>query len=136
MADTRPGMVRMSATLTVHMKATIGVMIAFVVFLVSPIAERLLSARSEVAAVLVSLPTFIALTVILLVFAWRGKRWAYVGVVVLGAFVAVASTPTPLTPQDPVPVLLLWETMLLTVFGLLMALEGCKAYSELRQAKS
>jgi len=119
-------------TARVSIKATIAVMIAFVIFLVGGVAGTLLFGPWDPYAAASLL--FALLTGILIWFAWKGKPWALLGAILLGAFVAVASVPTPWTLSEPVPAVLLWGTTMATVLGLLMALEGFKAYSELKEA--
>ena len=115
------------------MRATIGLLLAFLVFLVVGGGGSLAVGAWDIYIV-VSLVIFIPIVAILVFFAWKEKPWAYAGTTVLGGFVAVASVPVGF--PEPAPVLLLWESMLATVLGLLMALEGFKSYSELRRGKA
>ncbi|MGQ0796638.1 MAG: hypothetical protein ACT4OI_02045 [Methanobacteriota archaeon] len=132
MAEGRPqsGM-RMGASLTTGMKATMGLQIAFLIFLVVGGIGALLTGPMDIY-ILVSLAVFVPLVLVLFVFAWRRKPWAYAGTALVGVLIAVASVPIGF--PEPAPALVLWETMLATVLGLLLALEGYKAYAELRQA--
>ena len=119
---------------TVHMKTTMGLVLAFVVFLVITSISTFIASSWDIY-IAVSLAIFVPLGIILLVFTWRAKPWAYVGTMILGGILVVGSAPSlPATAGEPFPPLLLWETMLATVLGLLMALEGYKAYSELTQS--
>lgn len=121
--------------LTVGMKATMGLILAFTIFLVAGSISALLVGSWDIYLA-VRLVTFVPLLIVLLIFTWKAKRWAYVGTIILGGVFVVGSAPSlPATVGEPIPPLLLWETMLATVLGLLMALEGFKAYAELRQAK-
>ncbi|HLB67601.1 MAG TPA: hypothetical protein VJN63_03840 [Thermoplasmata archaeon] len=129
------GVVGMSARLTVGMKATMGLILAFIIFLVTTSIGTLAVGSWDIYFV-VSLVIFVPLSVVLLVFAWKVKRWAYLGTVVLGGILVVGSAPSlPTTAGEQIPPLLLWETMLATMLGLLMALEGYKSYSETMLAR-
>ena len=121
------------ARLTVGMKATMGLILAFLIFLVAGSISTLVAGSWDIY-IAVSLVIFVPLLIILFIFTWKAKRWAYVGTMILGGVVVVGSAPSlPATVGEQIPPLLLWETMLATVLGLLMALEGYKAYSEVRQ---
>lgn len=121
------------APLTVGMKATMGLILAFIVFFTAVSIAVLLGGGPFPIEAWLSIAVFYPLLAILLFFAWRGKPWAYVGTGIFGAFVAVAAASAagvdPLAPAGISAVLAL-------VLGLLMALEGLKAYAELRQAKA
>ncbi len=123
----------MATSLTVGMKATIGLILAFLIFLVAGGVGTLLLGPWDIYLAL-SIVIFVPLLLVLLFFTWKGKAWAYGATMVLGVFFTVASVPIGF--PEPAPPLLLWETMLATVLGLLMALEGFKAYSELRAPKA
>lgn len=115
------------------MRATMGLQLAFLVFLVASGIGALLTGPADIYIV-VSLVIFVPLFLILFLFAWKQRPWAYAGTVLVGGLIAVASVPIGF--PEPAPPLLLWETMLATVLGLLLALEGYKAYGEARQAGS
>ena len=115
------------------MKATIGLLLGFLAFLVVGGVGSLAFGAWDIYIV-VSLVIFVPLVVILLFFAWKERPLAYAATAVLGGFIAVASVPIGF--PEPAPPLLLWETMLATVLGLLMALEGFKAFADLSQPKA
>jgi len=117
--------------LTTGMKTTVGLLLAFLIFLVVGGIGALLTGPMDIYIVL-SLVVFAPLFLVLVVFALRRKPWAYAGTMLVGGLIAVASVPIGF--PEPTPPLLLWETMLATVLGLLLAIEGYKAYAELRQA--
>ncbi len=119
----------MAERLTIQMKATMGLLLAFLAFLVAGTIGALVAGPWDIYIVL-SVVVFAPLSVVLLLFTWKRKSWAYAGTAVVGGFIAVASVPIGF--PEPASPLLLWETTLATVLGLLMALEGFKAYSELK----
>ncbi|TLZ71943.1 MAG: hypothetical protein E6K10_03700 [Methanobacteriota archaeon] len=118
--------------LTVGMKATTGLLIGFLLFLLIGGVGQIALGPWDIY-IAVSLVVFVPLTAILVFFAWKEKWWAYAGTTILGGFIAVVSVPIGF--PEPAPALLLWEDMLATVFGVLMALEGFKTYSEMRRPK-
>ena len=112
----------MGGQLTVSMKATLGLILSFMIFFVVASAVDLLVGPWDVDIVL-SLAFFLPVLTVLFVFAWKAKPWAYLGTVLVGGFVVVGSTF-----GGPIR----WETMLATVLSLLMVLEAFKAYVELK----
>jgi len=134
-SDTEKGPI--GAPLTVGMKATMGLILAFAVFLAATSVATLLAGGPWDIYATFGTAIFLPLLAVFFVFGWKRKPWAYVGTIILGGVVVVGSAPSlPATVGQQISPLLLWVTMLATVLGLLMALEGFKAYSELRQAKS
>jgi hypothetical protein len=121
-----PSGVGTRAPLTTNMKTTLGLQLAFLVFLVVGGIGALLAGPADIY-ILASLGVFVPLFLVLLAFAWKRKPWAYAGTALVGGFIAVVSVPIGF--PEPTPPLLLWETMLATVLGLLLALEGYKAYA-------
>ena len=125
----------MNTQLTAGMKATMGLILAFIIFLVATSIGALVASTWDIYLA-VSLVIFVPLGIVLFVFAWKAKPWAYVGTMIYGGILVVGSAPSlPATAGEQIPPLLLWETMLVTVLGLLMALEGFKAYVELKRPK-
>lgn len=118
---------------TTGMRTTMGLQLAFLAFLVAGGIGALLTGTADIYIV-VSLVVFVPLFLVLFLFAWRRRPWAYAGTVLVGGIIAVASVPIGF--PEPAPPLLLWETMLATVLGILLALEGYKAYGEAREAAS
>ncbi len=107
------------------MKATIGLIIAFLIFLVVGSVVALLTGPFDIY-ILLSL-IFVPVLIVLLAFCLKRRLWAYMGSMVVGMFVVVA---TAASLGEKMPPFLMWETFLATVLGILMALEGFKAYSE------
>jgi len=129
--ETRP----IDVPLTVGMKATMGLILTFIIFLVAGSISALVVGSWDIYLA-VSLVIFVPLLIVLFIFTWKAKRWAYVGTIILGGVFVVGSAPfLPATVGEQISPLLLWETMLATVLGLLMALEGFKAYAELGHAR-
>jgi hypothetical protein len=115
------------------MKATMGLLLAFIVFFTAVNIASLVGGGPFPIEAYLSLAIFYPLLAILLFFTWRGKPWANVGTGIFGVFVAVAAAaPSAVDPLAPAGI----SAVLALVLGLLMALEGFKAYSELRQAKT
>jgi len=120
------------APLTVGMKATAGLIVAFILFFTAVNIASLLGGGPFPIEAYLSIAIFYPLLAILLFFTWRGKPWAHVGTGIFGAFVAVAAaSPSAVDPLAPASI----SAVLVVVLGLLMALEGFKAYLGLRQAK-
>ncbi len=115
------------------MKATMGLILAFIVFFTAVNIASILGSGPFPIEAYLSIAVFYPLLAILLFFAWRGKPWAYVGTGIFGAFVAVAAASA--AGVDPLASAGI-GAVVAVVLGVLMALEGFKAYSELRQAKA
>ena len=126
--------VRRNLSLTTGMKTTVGLIAAFIVFLVTTTVATILRLGAVEISVTLGRVVFTLLAAILLVFTWRRSRWAYLGTVLFGAVVMAATGPTAYAEQ--LSTFQMWQVAVLVVLGLLMALEGFKAYSELRQAKA
>lgn len=110
------------------MKATIALIIAFMVFMVVSIVGTLLVGSFDIYAVLslvLLVPYFI-----LLVFCRRGRGWAYLGSAIL-SILLLALIPLSLEPE--LSPLIMWSTTLATLIFVLMALEGFKAYTEAKK---
>lgn len=76
--------------LTVGMKATMGLILAFTIFLVAGSISALLVGSWDIYLA-VRLVTFVPLLIVLLIFTWKAKRWAYVGTIILGGVFVVGS---------------------------------------------
>ena len=66
----------MGTPLTVGMKAAIGLILAFLVFLVAGTIAALLMGSWDIY-IAVSVVVFVPVLLVLLFFTWRGTRWAY-----------------------------------------------------------
>ena len=113
------------------MKASLGLIVSWMVFLIVGGAGSLLTGAFDIYI----LASFIIL-VPYAVFFWFGrkrKRWAYLGSAALGA-ILVAVTPTTVTPN--MTPLLIWETVFSTILLTLICLEGFKGYLQLAKGLS
>ena len=115
-----------SQTLSVDMKAALGLIASFMIFLIVGGVSALLTGPFDIYI----LASFIVLVpyAVFFYFGWKGKRWAYLGSAGL-CVVLIAVTPTAVTP-DITP-LLIWETAFSTMLLTLICLEGFKGYLQL-----
>jgi len=107
------------------MKATVALILAFIVFLVLGSIATLLFGPFDIYIAL-SLLVIIPFA-LLSVACWKRKRWGFAGSGIL-ALILVVATPAALGPETTP--LLLWETTVSTLLLVLIALEGFKAYLE------
>ena len=124
---------RKHESLTTAMKGTVGLIVAFILFFTAVNIASLLGGGPFPIEAYLSLAVFYPLLAIFLFFTWKARPWAYAGTALFGAFVAIAAAASvgvdPLAPATMSAVVAL-------VVGLLMALEGFKAYVEMSPAKA
>jgi len=111
-------------------KAVIGLIVAFIVFFTAVNIASLLGGGPFPIEAYLSLVILYPLLAVFLLFAWKGKPWAYAGTGSFGALIAVAAASE--AAGDPLASASISAVVAL-VLGLLMALEGLKAYVELKQ---
>lgn len=111
------------------MKATLGLLAAYILYLVFILVSRLM-----VGNYLVSVGTsiFLAICIVLVVFCWTEKPQAYAASAIAGiAFVAISalavSPGTAMNTEDAI-----WMLIISQVLPILVALESFKAYTELK----
>lgn len=118
-----------SESLTINMKATVALIISFMIFFVVSIIATLLTGPLDIYAVL-SL-VFLIPYGVLLYFCRKRRPWAYIGTSIVGIFliVAIPVSASLETWQQTTP-LLTSESTIMAILLALSTLEGFKAYLE------
>ncbi len=113
------------------MKATGWLIVSFIIYFVSTgIADSLRRGVWDVG-ILLSFVVFLPVLLVLLAFCRKGRHWAYLGTVIFGLFIVVATGASALGNFEPeFSAWTAWGSMLADVLSILMALEGFKAYTE------
>ena len=111
------------------MKATIALVIGFIIFFVVGTVPFLLTNPFDIgafASLLFVIPLFI-----LVVFCWKRKPWAFLTSVIL-AMIVLVSIPFALIGEPQLDALSAYGLVVATVLSMLIALEGFKVYIESR----
>jgi hypothetical protein len=111
------------------MKSALGLMAAWILFLVAGIVSTLFSGPFDIyaaASLIFALPYLV-----FLYFGMKPKRWAYLGSSVLSVIVLVLTGLFFTFLSSGVLPIYLWESFLATLLSALLAVEGFKGYLEL-----
>ena len=133
----KEGRVQASAQLlTVSMKATMGLIISFIIFFVVITVPFLLTNPFDIGA-FASLLLVVPYSVFL-AFCWKRKPWAYLASMIL-AIILLVGIPLSLIGEQQMPALSplsTWELLVATVLSMLIALESFKAYTETKRPQN
>ena len=124
-----------SNSLTTSMKATGWLIISFMVYFVGTGVTDVIRRGVWDIGILLSFVIFLPVLLVLLAFCRKGRRWAYLGTVIFGLLIVVATGASTLGNFEvEFSSWTTWGSMLANVLSILMALEGFKAYVEARSS--